>query len=97
MLVYSLLLLFALQLISVYLVQSLEQYYLHNFKTGLEYQARLLASFLEPFIRDEPESSDDIANLVREFSGLRKQRSLFWIPLPYLLSSQPGRRPPDPG
>jgi len=71
-LVYSLLLLFALQLISVYLVQSLEQYYLHNFKTGLEYQARLLASFLEPFLRDEPESSEDIANLVREFSGLRE-------------------------
>ena len=59
-------------MISVYLVQSLEQYYLHNFKTGLEYQARLLASFLEPFLREEPESSEDLANLVREFSGLRE-------------------------
>ncbi len=72
MLVYSLLLLFALQLISVYLVQSLEQYYLHNFRTGLEYQARLLASFVEPLLQEGPKSTEDIAHLVREFSGLRE-------------------------
>ncbi len=72
MLVYSLLLLFALQLISVNLIQSLEQYYLHNFRTGLEYQARLLASFLEPLLREGHKSTEDIAHLVREFSGLRE-------------------------
>lgn len=72
MLVYSLLLLFALQLISVYLVQSLEQYYLHNFRTGLEYQARLLASFLEPLLSEGHKSTEDIAHLLREFSGLRE-------------------------
>ncbi len=71
-LVYSLLLLFTLQLISVYLVQSLEQYYLHNFKTGLEYQARLLAAFLTPSLKEGQESEEDIAHLVREFSGLRE-------------------------
>ncbi|NMD43139.1 MAG: cell wall metabolism sensor histidine kinase WalK, partial [Firmicutes bacterium] len=60
-LVYSLLLLFALQLISVNLIQSLEQYYLHNFRTGLEYQARLLASFLEPLLREGHKSTEDIA------------------------------------
>jgi len=71
-LVYSLLLLFTLQLISVYLVQSLEQYYLHNFKTNLEYQARLLGSFLDPLLKEGHESAEDIAHLVREFSGLRE-------------------------
>lgn len=71
-LIYSLLLLFTLQLISVHLVQSLEQYYLHNFRTGLEYQARLLTSFLEPLFREGPKSTEDIAHLVREFSGLRE-------------------------
>lgn len=72
MLIYSLLLLFTLQLISVYLVQSLEQYYLHNFKTGLEYQAHLLAAFLAPSLLEGAESEEDIAYLVREFSGMRE-------------------------
>lgn len=72
MLVYSLLLLFALQLICVYLAQSLEQYYLHNFKTGLENQARLLASFIEPFLQEGQKSPEDIAHLVKEFGGLRE-------------------------
>ena len=72
MLVYSLLLLFALQLICVYLGQSLEQYYLHNFKTGLENQARLLATFIEPFLQEGHKSPEDIAHLVKEFGGLRE-------------------------
>jgi two-component system sensor histidine kinase VicK len=71
-LIYSLLLLFTLQLIGVYLVQSLEQYYLHNFKTGLEYQARLLAAFLTPSLEEGHEAEEDIAHLVREFSELRE-------------------------
>ncbi len=71
-LIYSLLLLFSLQLISVYLVQSLENYYLHNFKTGLEYQAHLLTAFLTPSLKKGHEAEEDIAHLVREFSGMRE-------------------------
>lgn len=71
-LIYSLLLLFALQLISVYLVQSLEQYYLNSFKTSLEYQARLLATFLSPWFKEGLGAEDDIAHLVREFGGMRE-------------------------
>lgn len=70
-LIYSLLLLFTLQLISVYLVQSLEQYYIHNFKNSLEYQAHLLSAFLTPSLNKGHEAEEDIAHLVREFSGLR--------------------------
>ncbi len=71
-LIYSLLLLFTLQLISVYLVQSLEQYYLNNYKTGLESQARLLEAFLVPRLQDVHGSSEDIAHLVRQFGGLHE-------------------------
>ena len=53
-------------------MQSLEQYYLHNFKTGLEYQARLLAAFLTPSLEEGHEAEEDIAHLVREFSELRE-------------------------
>jgi two-component system, OmpR family, sensor histidine kinase VicK len=71
-LIYSLLLLFTLQLISVYLVQSLEQYYLHNYKSGLETQARLMAAFLAPRFKEGPGSAEDVAHLVTEFGGLRE-------------------------
>jgi two-component system sensor histidine kinase VicK len=70
-LVYSLLLLFSLQLISVYLVQSLEQYSLQNFKSGLEVQARLLSVFLTPRFIDISSSADDIAHLVQQFGGTK--------------------------
>ena len=68
-LVYSLLLLFSLQLISVYLVQSLEQYYLQNFKAGLEVQARLLAALLAPRITEGSGTAEDIADLVRQYGS----------------------------
>lgn len=67
-LIYSLLLLFTLQLIGVYLVQSLEQYYLNSFRAGLETQARLLSTLLAPRSFDR-RSDEDIAHLVREFRG----------------------------
>ncbi|NLI70493.1 MAG: cell wall metabolism sensor histidine kinase WalK [Firmicutes bacterium] len=67
-LVYSLLVLFALQLISVYLVQSLENYYLRNFKEGLETQAKLLATFLTPRISEEG-GNDFVADIVEGFKG----------------------------
>lgn len=67
-LVYSLLVLFALQLISVYLVQSLENYYLHNFIEGLETQAKLLTTFLTPRISEEG-GSEFVADIVEGFKG----------------------------
>ncbi|HOL18034.1 MAG TPA: hypothetical protein PLY40_07090, partial [Bacillota bacterium] len=73
MLVYSLLILFSLQLISVYLVQSLEQYYLHNYKAGLEVQARLFSTFLTPRFAEGSGSAEDIAHLVREFGEVSEE------------------------
>lgn len=70
-LIYSLLILFSLQLFSVYLVQSLEQYYLNNYKVGLEAQARLLTAFLAPLFSEGIGTNEDIAHLVREFGGLQ--------------------------
>ncbi len=64
------LILFSLQLISVYLVQSLEQYYLRNFKEGLENQARLLAVFMQPTFGDGQSWAEDTVRLAREFRDL---------------------------
>lgn len=64
------LILFSLQLISVYLVQSLEQYYLRNFKEGLENQARLLSVFMQPTLGDGQSWAEDTVRLAREFGDL---------------------------
>lgn len=61
------LILFSLQLISVYLIQSLEQYYLRNFKEGLENQARLLAVFMQPTLGEGQSWAEDTVRLAREF------------------------------
>ncbi len=65
------LILFSLQLISVYLVQSLEQYYLGNYKENLENQARLLAAFIRPGFGEREEWAEDTVTLAREFRDLR--------------------------
>ncbi len=64
------LILFSLQLISVYLVQSLEQYYLRNYKEGLENQARLLSVFMEPGFGEGQGWAEDTVRLAREFRDL---------------------------
>ncbi|HED24372.1 MAG TPA: HAMP domain-containing protein [Firmicutes bacterium] len=64
------LILFSLQLISVYLVQSLEEYYLRNYKESLENQARLLSAFVEPGLADGQMWSEDSVRLAREFRDL---------------------------
>ncbi len=66
-LLYTLLVFFALQLIGVYLVQSLEQYYLRNHINSMENQAQLLASFLAPRVLEEDE--EPIGELVEGFRG----------------------------
>ncbi len=68
-LIYSLLLLFTLQLIGVYLVQDLERYYLESYKENLENQAKLLSTFISPRPLEE-RSAEDIAYLIKEFRGL---------------------------
>jgi two-component system sensor histidine kinase VicK len=64
------LILFSLQLISVYLVQSLEQYYLRNYKESLENQARLLSVFMEPGFGEGLGWAEDTVRLAREFRDL---------------------------
>ncbi len=64
------LILFSLQLISVYLVHSLEEYYLHNYKESLENQARLLSAFVEPGLGEGQMWSEDSVRLTREFRDL---------------------------
>ncbi|MFU8795299.1 MAG: ATP-binding protein [Dethiobacteria bacterium] len=68
--IYLMLILFSLQLISVYLVQSLEQYYLRNYKEGLENQARLLSVFMEPGFGEGQGWAEDTVRLAREFRDL---------------------------
>ncbi len=64
------LILFSLQLISVYLVQSLEQYYLGNYTENLENQARLLSAFIKPGFGEGEEWAEDTVRLAREFRDL---------------------------
>ncbi len=66
------LILFSLQLISVYLVQSLEQYYLRNYKESLENQARLLSVFMEPGFGESQAWAEDTVRLAREFRDLHE-------------------------
>ncbi len=66
------LILFSLQLISVYLVQSLEQYYLGNYKENLENQARLLSAFIKPGFGEGEEWAEDTVRLAREFRDLHE-------------------------
>ncbi len=67
-----LLILFSLQLISVYLVQSLEQYYLRNYKESLENQARLLSVFMQPGFIEGQALAEDTVRLTREFRDLHE-------------------------
>ncbi len=63
---------FSLQLISVYLVQSLEQYYLRNYKESLENQARLLSVFMQPGLGERQAWADDTVSFAREFRDLHE-------------------------
>ncbi len=66
------LILFSLQLISVYLVQSLEQYYLRSYKESLENQARLLSVFMEPGLGERQVWAEDTVRFAREFRDLHE-------------------------
>ncbi len=70
--IYLTLILFSLQLISVYLVQSLEQYYLRNYKENVENQASLLSAFMKPDFGRGEAWADDTVRLAREFRDLHE-------------------------
>ena len=66
-LVYSLLILFAMQLGGVYLVRSLESYHLRNFATSQNSQAELLGNFLRRYLLEEDQNPEQISSLIDEF------------------------------
>lgn len=69
-LLYSLLVLFALQLSGVYLVRSLENYYLRNYANNQLAQGELLSSFIRRYLlEDEEDQGELIAGLAAEFGG----------------------------
>jgi two-component system, OmpR family, sensor histidine kinase VicK len=66
-LIYSLLILFAMQFFAVFLSQSLERHYLNTFSTNMESQGLLLANFLERHLVAGDDGAS-IDGLVREYS-----------------------------
>ncbi|MEW5919505.1 MAG: ATP-binding protein [Bacillota bacterium] len=66
-LVYSLLILFAMQLGGVYLVKSLENYYLRNFTASQNSQAELLGNFLRRYLLEEEQQPEQITGLIANF------------------------------
>lgn len=67
--VYSLLILFAMQLSGVYLVKSLEKYYLRNFADRQVLQGELLGNFIRRYLVEDEQNSDLISSLIVEFGG----------------------------
>ncbi len=68
-LLYSLLILFAMQLSGVYLVNSLENYYLRNYSDNQVAQAELLSSFLGRYLVEDEQYEGHISTLLAEFGG----------------------------
>ena len=66
-LLYSLLILFALQLGGVYLVKSLENYHLRNFTASQNAQAELLGNFLRRYLLEEEQQPEQISGLITAF------------------------------
>ncbi|HZK25540.1 MAG TPA: ATP-binding protein [Oscillospiraceae bacterium] len=69
-LIYSLLILFAMQFFAVFLTQSLEDYYVTSFAQNLESQGSLLVNFLQRYLAEDEVSTTagDIDSLVLEYS-----------------------------
>ena len=65
-LVFLLLLLMAMQGVSVYLLRSLETHYVNTFAAGLNERSQLLASFLAGLLPHQPAA--DIHRFIREFA-----------------------------
>ncbi|NLM51406.1 MAG: cell wall metabolism sensor histidine kinase WalK [Firmicutes bacterium] len=65
--IYTLIILFAMQFFVVFLSQALEDYYLDTFAENMESQGLLLVNFLERYLNN-PEEPEIIDNLVFEYS-----------------------------
>jgi len=68
-LIYSLLILFAMQLSGVYLVRSLENYYLRNYASAQQAQGELLSNFIRRYLLEEEQQSETVSTLIAEFSA----------------------------
>ncbi|MCL6451061.1 MAG: cell wall metabolism sensor histidine kinase WalK [Acetobacteraceae bacterium] len=68
-LVFTLLILLAMELVGVYLFQSLERYYLRELSSNLVPQAQVLAGLLERYLGGSP-SLDQVDELVAQFARL---------------------------
>lgn len=68
-LVYILLLIFALELFGVYMLSSIENYFMADLKEGLHNQVRLLASLAARYYSPLPDD-DGLRQLIGEFSNL---------------------------
>lgn len=66
-LLYSLLILFAMQLGGVYLVKSLENYHLRNFTASQNSQAELLGNFLRRYLLEEEQQPEQFSGLIADF------------------------------
>lgn len=70
-LIYLLLILFAMQLIGVYFIRSVNSYFLGNFSTTINSQARFLSTQLQRYMEQEitPDAVRDIDNLIGSFAS----------------------------
>ncbi len=68
-LLYSLLILFAMQVSGVYLVNSLEDFYLRNYSSQQLSQAELMGSFMRRYLAEGEEQKEYISSLITEFGG----------------------------
>ncbi len=68
-LMYSLLILFAMQLSGVYLVRSLENYYLQNYTSSQTAKGELLVSFIRRYLMEEDDQGEHLSAMIAEFGG----------------------------
>ncbi len=66
---YSLLILFAMQLSGVYLVRSLESYYLQNYSSSQAAKGELLVSFIRRYLLEDDNQEEYFSSLIAEFGG----------------------------
>lgn len=69
--IYLLLILFAMQLVGVYFVRSINSYFLGNFSTTIDTQAKFLSAQLQRYMEKEitPDTVKDIDSLITSFAS----------------------------
>ncbi|MFC4766570.1 ATP-binding protein [Effusibacillus consociatus] len=74
-LIYLLLILFAMQLIGVYFIRSVNSYFLGNFSTTVNTQARFISGQMERYMEKEitPDTVKDIDNLIASFASAESE------------------------